>query len=413
MAQTLKNLSTAVAEMSPNLYKTAIDIGMSEIDAKLVDQQARSWKVGTQLLTKSSDKARKEFLALDPTVQQNIYGLFPDEEIFQSEKSLIRKIVDKINPLGRAITFVASPMVGSLEMADKYTKVINTPYQVIRQVQQGKDFSKQILTDAYNGLNSWNWDEVEKYEEKYGKALTTLARGTAEKRSIGESIGLYGKFDNDIALAIQFAGDNPKQFEKIVGELSSDAQISPGRDLSPDVNTLMRLNANDNSIRYKVHKFFGMDFKTEEGIRKYEKTISGPIDFWYQILADPLTYTGVGVAAKAAVKGVGGYKIGFGEAYKRFGGFQTRGQKLAAKYQFISERGGVEEGMAWVFSEPSVAKLWDDQLGPRIKDFADAKGPYEKGKILESMKFDFPEWYNANTVRGFAANKIFDAEILN
>jgi len=411
MAQTLKNLSTAVAEMSPNLYKTAIDIGMSEIDAKLVDQQARSWKVGTQLLTKSKDKARKEFLALDPTVQQNIYGLFSDEEIFQPEKTLLRKILDKTSLVGNVVSTIASPMVAAFKLSDKYTKVINTPYQVIRQVQQGKDFSKQIITDAYNGLNSWNWDEVAKYEEKHGKALTTLARGTAEKRSIGESIGLYGKFDNDIALAIQFVGDNPKEFEKIVSELSTDAQISPGRDLSPDVNTLMRLkNINDNSIFYKVNKFFGMDFKTEEGIRRYEKTLSGPIDFYYQILVDPLTYTGTGVAAKAAVKGVGAYKIGFGEAYKRFGGFQTRGQKLAAKYQFISERGNVEEGMAWVFSEPSVAKLWDDQLGPRIKDFADAKGPYEKGKILESMKFDFPEWYNANTVRGFAANKIFDAE---
>jgi len=72
MAQTLKNLSSAVVEMSPNLYKTAINIGMSEIDASLVDQQARSWKLGQQLLSKSKEKARKEFLGLDPIVKNNI-----------------------------------------------------------------------------------------------------------------------------------------------------------------------------------------------------------------------------------------------------------------------------------------------------------------------------------------------------
>ena len=44
MAEVIRNLSNVVAEMAPNTYKTAITIGMSEQDAKLVDQLLRSGK---------------------------------------------------------------------------------------------------------------------------------------------------------------------------------------------------------------------------------------------------------------------------------------------------------------------------------------------------------------------------------
>ena len=406
MARTLKNLSPAVAEMSPNLYKTAIDIGMTEVDAKLVDQHARTWKLAQQLLTKSKEKGRAEYLSLDPTVQQNMYALFSNEEIFQPEKSLLKKVgLGVLDLLGKT---VFSPLVAGFKTMEMYSKAINTAYPVKQQLDQGADFSKQILNDAYNGTNSWQWDEVARYEQKYGKALTTLARGTAEKMSIGKSIGLYGKFDDAIAQAIQYAGDNPEKFQLLVDNLAQDAQVSPGRDRVPLARDLMQIP--ENSLGYKLWKFLGVDLRTEKSARDFTAALSGPLDAMYQIFADPLTYTGVGTAAKLSFKGVAGYKVGFGEAYVRFGGFQTKGQKLAAQYQFVSERGGVEEGMAWVFSEPSVAKLWDDQLGPRIKDFSDATGSYEKDKILESMKFDFPEWYNVDTVRTLAKNKTFDAE---
>jgi hypothetical protein len=409
MAEILKNLSPAVAQMSPNLYKTAIEIGMSEVDAKLVDQQARSWKLAQQLLTKSKEKARKEFLSLDPIVKNNIYALFSDEEIFQPEKTLPQKILNVATfPIRTTFKTLASPLVEGFKAIEKYSKGLNTAYTAGRQKQQGVDFSKALLNDSYNGYNSWKWDEVTKYEEKYGKALITLARGTAEKRSLGKSIDLYGKYDDQIAQAIQYAGDNPDKFAILVDELSQDAQVSPGRDLTPQVSQIMQIQ--DNSIGYKMWKFIGVDLKTEKGARQFKQMASGPLDGVYQLVIDPLTYTGVGTAAKAAVKGVGNYPISFGEAYKRFGGFQTKGQKLAAKYQFVAERGGVEEGMAWAFKEPSIKKLWDDQLGPRIKAYDEAEGPYAKGQVLESMKFDFPEWYNTDTVITLARNKTFDAE---
>lgn len=409
MAEGTKSLSPAVAAMSPNLYKTALGIGMSSADAKLIDQMGRSWQLGKDLLAKSEEKARKEFLALDPTVQANIRNIYSTESRFRAEQSLFGKVVGAVaKPIGAAIATAVSPVTAAFKAADTYGKVLHTGYTAYKQVSQDKPFSKKVLSDAYNGYNSWKWDEVKQYEDKYGKALTTLARGVAEKRTIGQSIDLYGKFDDAIGEAIQYAGDNPDKFQALVDRLAQDAQVSPGRDLSPSVSKLMQID--DNSIGYKMWKVVGVDLKTEKSARAMKKALSTFGDGIYNILGDPMTYTGVGVAAKAAVKGVGGHGISFAEAYARFGGFKTKGQKLAAKYQFIADRGGVEEGMAWAFNEPVIKKLWDDQLGPRIKKFADAEGAYEKGQVLESMKFDFPEWYNTETIKTFAKHGVYDAK---
>lgn len=409
MAEIIKNLSSAVAEMSPNLYKTAMNIGMDEKDAKLVDQLARTHKLAKNLLTKSRDKARKEFLALDPTVKSNIYSIFPNEEIFQPEKTMFQKVASAVSkPLLKVAGTLASPLVAGFKAVETYGKVLNTGYTAYKQVQQGADFSKALLSDAYNGTNSWKWDEVQKYEEKHGKALITLARAIAEKKSIGKALDMYGKYDDDIANAIMYAGDNPDKFQTLVDELSQDAQVSPGRDFTPSVSQLMHVQ--DNSIEYKMWKLVGVDLKTEKGARIARKIKSASLDGVYQVLVDPLTYTGVGTTAKVATKGLGGYKVGFGEAYARFGGFQTKGQKLAAKYQFIADRGGVEEGMKWAFNEPEIKTLWDKQLGPRLQKFSEAKGPYEKAQVLESIKFDFPEWYNTDVVRTLSRNKVFNAE---
>lgn len=409
MAEVIRNLSNVVAELAPNTYKTAITTGMSEQDAKLVDQLMRSAKLGKELLSKSKEKARKEFLALDPQVQKNVYSIYSSEEIFQPEKSTTQKILGAIGaPFAKIAGAAASPLVAGFKAAETWGKTFNTFYTAKQQLEQGADFSKALISDAFNGKNSWRWEEVAKYEAKYGKALITLARGTAEKRSIGKTIDMYGKFDDDFAQAIIYAGDNPEKFQTLVDNLSQDAQVSPGRDAAPKVSQLTQVS--EDNINYKLVKFLGIDLRTEKGARAFRKIVSGGLDGTYQILADPLTYTGVGTAAKAARAGVGGYKISFGEAYNRFGGFKTKGQKLAAKYQFIAERGNVEEGMAWVFKEPSVKKLWDEQFGPRVKAFSEAKGPYEKGKVLESIKFDFPEWYNTATIRTLAKNGVYDAE---
>jgi len=425
----------AVAEFNSNVYKAALRSGLDTVSATQIQQLSWTQKKAKQLLKMSPEKAREEFLKLDPTVKSNINYLYPSNEAFAPE----------VNPnlLGRIVSGVAkgvttgaklffSPIIEGLEAADKYSRALGTPYATARQLQQGADFSKKLLSDMFDGKNSWNWEIVGNYEEKYGKAVTTLARAYAEGRNTGEAIDLYGKVDAELLEAIAFTRDNPKQFQQIKDSLKQDAQISPGRDYA---NKLMASAADGDYWAGVMTRLLvpfdkrsglvGVDTSTPEGKQQAERVlkkpwseiereqksqISGKTDAVYRILTDPLTYIGIGAPIKAITKGVGGIEVGAKEAFQRFGGLKSKGQQLADQFLFVSERKGMKSGYAWLFNDvPEVRKLWDEQLGPDIKRFAEAKTDTEKAMILRGMKNDYPEWYNTETIRKFAKEKVFDA----
>lgn len=421
----------AVAELNPNLYKAVLRSGLDAPSATQIQQMAWTQKKAKQLLRLSPEKAREEFLKLDPVVKSNIAYLYPGKEQFAPEANpnLFGKVVGGIaKGLTAGFKATFSPVMEAIDLSEKYTQAQGTPYTTKRQVEQGANFSKKLLSDQFNGLNSWNWEIVEQYEEKYGKAVTTLARAYAEGRNTGQALDLYGTVDAEILQAITFSRDNPKSFQQIKSSLKQDAQISPGRDLT---NKIMAGSRDGDYWAGVFDRFLGgmapyagIDVSTPEGRRQAElvtgKTwmelererkskISGKIDAAYRILADPLTYIGIGAPMKAIAKGVGGVKVGVREAFSRFGGLKSKGQKLADQFLFVSENKGMEEGYAFLFKKPEVAKLWNEQLGPSIKSFKEAKTDTEKAMILRRMKNDFPEWYDTNIIRKFAKNNVFDA----
>jgi hypothetical protein len=221
----MARINPVVGEVNPSVYNAAKNANLSPQQQLAVEQLAYTVKKAKELRALKADDAKREFQALTEEAQANIKALYPTAKFTQEDPSLLQR---SLGIAGRVLKLGGSPIIGTLQSAIAWGKTINTPYQARAQKQQGADYSKQLLTDAYNGTNSWRWDEVAKYEEKYGKALITLARGTAEKKSIGKSIGLYGNFDEAIAEAIQYAGDNPEKFQNLVDELSQDAQVSPG-----------------------------------------------------------------------------------------------------------------------------------------------------------------------------------------
>ena len=422
-----------VAEFNSNVFKAAVRSGLDPAAATQIQQLSWTQKKAKQLLRMSPEKAREEFLKLDPTVKSNINYLYPQNEVFAPEvnPNLLGRIVQGAATIatGAAKTFL-SPIIQGLEAAEAYGKALGTPYATARQLQQGADFSKKLLSDMFDGKNSWNWEIVGQYEEKYGKAVTTLARAYAEGRNTGEAIDLYGKVDAEILEAIAFTRDNPDTFQQIKNSIKQDAQISPGRDLT---NKLMAsaadgdywsgvfIRALDGRAGYGV----AFDTSTDEGKARAEKVlgkpwaqiereqkskISGKVDAVYRVLTDPLSYIGIGAPLKAMTTGVGGVRVGAKEAFQRFGGLKSKGQKLADQFLFVSERKGMKEGYAWLFNDvPEVKRLWDDQFGPDIKRFAEAKTDTEKAMILRGMKNDYPEWYDTSIIRKFAEKKVFNA----
>ena len=406
-------LDPSVAQLSPNLATALTKANLPAPQKSMVEQMSQSYSKGKNLLKINEEKARKEFLDLDPIVQNNIRYLYPNQKRFEAEQNLVGQIVQgTAKKIGWAITGLFSPLALGWKAAETSAKVANTAGNLYQATAyQDKPFTKKVLSDAYNGKNMWRWNDVAEYEKQYGQAMVTLVRGIAEGRTPGEAIDMYGKFDDKMMTAIKYMGDNPKKFDDLVGQIKQFAQLSPGRNLAQPSS---KLNANPNSWQVKLVQKLGIDVTTPEGQIKASKLISGPVDAVYQLLnpADPLNWIGVGPIIKTTAKGIGGIKVGLTEAVK-FGGFKSRGEKLAEQYQFIAERtggaAGIKEATRFLFTQPDVVKLWDKQLGPVVQKYASAGRGAERSSVYREIKTGFPEWANEEIIKEMADAQVFNA----
>ena len=392
-------LDPSVALVNPNFYNAALKTKLDPQEALLVEQHTKTYLKAKSLLKLSEKEARNQFLKLDPVVQNNMRYIFPNKEIFQPEQDLKGKVTQLVgNAAMQTVKAVASPLIAGFKAAEILGKTFNTPNIVRAQMEQGKPFSKKLLTDSYNGLNSWRWDKIAAYEKQYGRALTTLLRGNAEGRTIGESMDMYGGNDADMYKAIMFMGDEPAKFQNLLEKIKLDAQVSPGRDFANKA-TGTDTNVNRNHWAVKFTKKLGLDVSTEEGRIKARKAISGPVDGVYQLAIDPLSYVGIGPGVKAFTKGVDGIPVSLAEA-TRFVGLKSRGERLADQYQFISEKAGTASaGMDWAFRQPEIKTLWDDNLGPKIKSYMEAESPTARSLAFNQIKQEAPQWANRELIR--------------
>jgi hypothetical protein len=410
-------VSEAAAEVSPNFYSAAVRTNYSPEELKMINQMSLSYKTGTTLLKYSKEKARKEFLELDPVVQSNIRYIFPDKEQFLPEQNFLQRAAKNVmSAVENVGTFFSSPIIAAFGAAEQYGRGLNVFYQAEQKREQGENiFTKKVLSDTYFGKNNWRWDRVEEYNKKYGVALTTLARGVAEGRTPGESIDLYGKFDKDMFAAIQFMNDEPKRFDTFMKSIKMDAQVSWGRDV---VNKYVPTEAASENAQVdashwlvKFTERLGADWKTRRGRLKIKSLISGTLDGVYQVAIDPLTYVGVGAPAKAATVGTRGLKLTPQEAMG-LTGLKTKGERLADLYQVVSERAGTASaGIAWAFTQPEVRKLWDDELGPLVQKYAEAENATQKAAAYNEIAQTYPDWANRAVVRELASAEVkaFDA----
>ena len=404
-------LDPSIAQVSPNIASAIAKSKIPAKDANMVKQLAKTYTLGKDLLKKPKDQARKEFLELDPIVQDNMRYIYSDQEIFKAEQNLFGKIVTAASKATMSTaTTLFSPLVGAYKAVDAYSKGVNTGKNVLQQVTSGKqDFSKKVITDSFNGKNMWRQEDLVRYEEKYGKAMVTLARGIIEKRTPGEAIDMYGNgVDEDMVAALKLMGNDPDAFDDIAADIQQNVQMSPGRNLAQvPMMTPVQMAEFKKKPTYRILKAFGIDLATTKGQQAGSKIVSGPVDAIYQLLnpMDPLTYVGVGPAVKAAKSGVGGVKVGAIEALQ-FAGIKTRGDQLADQYKFLLDRfgeSGVKQANRYVFKQPDVIELWDKTLGPVVKKYADAAPGAERSSIYRQIRFDHPEWANEEVIKKMAS----------
>jgi hypothetical protein len=165
-------LDPSIAQISPNIADAIAKTKIPPAEAALVKQLAKTYTLGRRLLKQPKENARKEFLELDPIVQQNIRTLHPNQKRFEAEQNLLGKATqfatDKITG---AVKGLFSPIILGFKAAEVLDRTANTLGNVYQQTRyQDKPFTKKVLTDAYNGKNQWRWEDVAAYEKKYGEA---------------------------------------------------------------------------------------------------------------------------------------------------------------------------------------------------------------------------------------------------
>lgn len=403
-------LDPAVAEVSPNFYNAALQTQLSTSGQQLVNQSALVWKTANSLMKLSEEKARERFSELRPDIQAAIRDMYPDRKEFMVEKTFLQ---DTTNLLKRTAQGFVSPIILGFQAVEAYTRSYNAPYQVEQKREQGVNvLDKRVLSETYYGRDNWRQEQVEKYNKRYGVALVTLARGIAEGRTPGESIDLYGKFDRDMYTAIQFMNDNPKRFDSLIENIKIDAQVSWGRDkLNEFVPSQLELgNLNSNHLAVKLTKILGMDLESKKGALKAKKLVSGTLDAFFQIFADPLTYWGVGLPVKAVAFGTRGVKVTAKEAASLVG-LKPKGERLADIYQIIADRNGnASDALNWAFTQPEVIKLWDTELGPLIKKYSEAGNATARSTAYNEIAQSFPNFANREIIKEFASKEaqVFD-----
>ena len=166
-------LDPVIAELSPNIYKAAMDANLPINQQIQLSQLARARKEGKRLLQLSKEDGRKEFLNFDTEIQKTINSIWSDKEIFEPEVNAFGKVIQAVGKAaGNAAKLYFSPVIAGYTIASKYGRTLNTPYPAEQQAEQGRGsrLDKKILSDAFDGKNSWRWDKISEYEAKHGKA---------------------------------------------------------------------------------------------------------------------------------------------------------------------------------------------------------------------------------------------------
>lgn len=348
-----------VYSVNPALGAAVYKANLSRSATNTVEQYSYLFKTHRDLLNLEKDSAFEKFQTLDPSVQQALQSFFGQTDY--SKKPTDWTLSSKI------LNAVKSPFRGIYGAAVNYSKAINIPGAVVQQELQGPPaqdfFSRKTWLNGWDGTNMFNQEEITKLDSQYGKTIGILARGLAEGRTPGEIVAAEGgQLDDEMVRALDLVFTQPELFEPILRQYKR-AQLSPGRTLARGIL----------GNRPSENSFYNVAFNI----------ISGISDAAYQIAIDPLTYATFGVGSVA--------RLGL-----------TKGGRLAE----LARRG--QTALPEIFKDPEVIQYWND-LGSVVKQYRD-KDPVKRGEVLTRIEREFPEYYNAATIKLFAESGIEDAD---
>jgi len=364
----MQSINSVVAQTSPNLYSAAKNANLNSTQVNQVEQMSFAIQKHKELMGMDPAAATDAFRKLDPNAQDTLKFLFKDAQYAAPAPTVGSDIMGALKFVGKA---VASPIVGLFKVAGDYNKIINVPYLVGRQIAQGDGdiFNKKIWKNAWDGNNIFDNGALARAASEYGASDVEVAKGLLAGKTPGEIIQAHGKVDQSILDSIQKAFDKSGDFKNVMDTVKF-AQVSPGRDL---------LRMLDDKAVGGLHAGH---------VSGWAKFVSGAVDATYQIAIDPLTWlTG------------GGDKAG------------TLGARLVKTIEESAANGDLAGGVSKVMQNPGVHTLWEEQLGPAIKRYAEAPTTAAKSAAYRDIAQTFPGYANRDIIERLAAKdaKVYDA----
>ena len=409
-----------VAQTSQGLYNAVASANLSPEENGMVTQLSYAYQEGLRLSKLSPDKAKADFDNLNEYAKRDVRVLFPNEEYSKSEQGLAGKALDIA---GKVVSvpykFFGSPFLGTFKALEKYGKTLNTPARVAFQTTtlDKPAFSQNTWSDAYKGKDFYNPNDVKNLEEKYGRANAAVAMGIAAAKTPGEIIKDWGKVDAEITQALADSLDDPDKFEPILKETKL-ARFSPGRSLirmvydeqHPVLSTIWF------SAFGRPMEVPGQSAEVKAANEAYKAKVmakqSGVIDAIYQVIISPDTYLTMGLSKIPLIGSrLAGAAVARGadEAGFLVAGQGNKGKVLANRILAAKSQEELNLTIRETFQRPDVFGLWQNEVGPVIKAFAEAEGNTAKAQIFRNFRLDYPEFNDLSVFKLYVKNNVFDA----
>jgi len=366
----MQPLNPVIAEVSPNIYAAAKQANLDPTQVNQVEQMSFAMKKHKELLAMPAADAQTAFNKLDPNIQSGLKFLFKNAQYSQPAPTLGQEVWGGLKTIGKAI---ASPIIGLFKVAGAYNRAINTPYLVAREVAQGDGsvLDGKVWKAAWDGNAIFDHGSLQKAVDVFGASDVEVAKGLIAGKTPGEIVQTHGKVDQALLDSIQKAFNSPNDFKQVLDGVKY-AQVSPGRDFA-------RMSDDKPVPSGGLHGDY---------VSSGTKNLSGVVDTVYQIVLDPLTWL-TGGGSKAA----------------------TLGERLTKTIIEAANNGDLAGGVAKVMQHPQVNELWQNQLGPAIKRFAEAPTAAGKSNVYREIASTFPGYANRDIIEKLAAPdaKVFDA----
>lgn len=375
------NFSQRTIDATPNLAAAAFQVPISKNDNANLTQIAGLVSKHKELMQLDHSKAYREFLRLDPGIQEQLKGLWNDPVYSKEQLAQGTSFLGKVENVGRSIVHAAvNPFETLFKGAEEYVHLIRVlPDTVGALATGGLKFSDlmngKTWQEMWDGRSMFDKHGIDQLTNVYGHANVYIASKLLSGSSWGEIIDGYGTVDKEFETAFSQAIDKTSNFNKIMADVQS-THLDIGRELTRSM--------------FNVKSSYGMVGSKRDAFSQDAKAYN----LIAEIALDPLTYFTAGTAdiVKLGLEG-------------------ARAAKATEALIAMGGRSGTD--FERLFAMPGVSKYWDELGGAveRLNHYRNVeKDSVKAGQVRSFIAKNFKLYDSEAKLKILIDNELFSSE---